>query len=112
MGNRIRDTSVVVRRLSAVEAEVDVLVNVEAPTPATELRGRLMGPRCPGVTTVELAYPFRPVQGAAAPTFRVVIPEPNLWTPETPFVYEGTVELWEDGRCCDRAPISIGLKLR
>jgi len=113
--NRIRKTSLAVQRLSAVEAEVWVRIEVETPTPTTEVRGKLMGPRCPGVTTVEIAYPFRlvPTTGAAAECFtlRTVICEPNLWTEKTPFVYEGFVELWETDRRCDAAPISVGLKL-
>jgi hypothetical protein len=42
---------------------------------------------------------------------QVLIPEPNLWTEATPFVYDGTVELWQDGQRCDTARVSVGLKL-
>jgi hypothetical protein len=85
---------------------------VDVVTPATELRGRLMGPRCPGVSTIEIAYPLRPLSAEGNTlTARVLIPEPNLWTEATPFVYEGPVELWQDGQCCDATRVTVGLKL-
>ena len=111
MNNRICKTTWDVRRLSAVEAEVWLRVEAERVTATTELRGRLHGPRCPGVTTVEVAYSLQPLAGSAdSLAARVVIPEPNLWTEKTPFTYEGTVELWEEGQCRDRTEVSLGLK--
>lgn len=112
--NQICKTALEVRRLTQCEAEVWVQVDAERLTPTTQLRGKLHGPRCLGVTTVEIAYPLLPARGtdANALTARVLIDEPNLWTETTPFVYEGTVELWEEGRCCDTAPLTIGLKMR
>jgi hypothetical protein len=114
MENRIRRTTVEVRRLSPAEAEVWVVAELVAVTPTTELRGRLVGPRCPGISTVEVPYPLRPPRERDGPpgtlTVRAVIPEPNLWTPATPFVYEGTLELWQDGERCDVATISAALK--
>jgi hypothetical protein len=32
---------------------------------------------------------------------RVVIPEPSIWEPECPFVYDGVVELWQGDERCD-----------
>ncbi len=115
MSNRIKQTRVEVRRLSSAEADVWVTAEVEVVTPTTELRGRLTGPRCPGVTTVEVAYPLRPLPRPAdgrANTLavRALIPEPNLWTETTPFVYEGRLELWQDNQRADVAPLAVGLK--
>jgi hypothetical protein len=117
MSNRICRTTVEVRRVSPAEAEVWVVAEVEAVTPTTELRGRLVGPLLPGRTTVEVPYPFRPLPGPATGpprslAVRVVIPEPNLWTEAAPFVYEGPLELWQDGRRCDVATVSVALKPR
>jgi hypothetical protein len=102
MRNRILDVQVQTQRLTPMEAELCILVRAETMTPATELRGRFVGPKCPGVTTVEVAYPLRPFadlrEGLMA---RVVIPEPNRWEEQCPFVYDGVVELWQDGQCCD-----------
>ncbi len=115
MSNRICQTRVEVRRLSLAEAEVWVSAELEAVTPATELRGRLVGPRCPGTTTIEVPYPFRapphpPADSPRTLVVRVVIPEPNLWTEETPYFYEGPLELWQDGQRCDRTTLTVTLK--
>ena len=41
---------------------------------------------------------------------RVLIPEPNLWKPETPFTYEGVIELWHDGKKIESKPIVVCFK--
>jgi hypothetical protein len=114
MSNRIRNAIVQVRRLSAAEAELWVTVTVDSVTPTMELRGRFTGPRCPGVTTVEVAYPLRPVSRPGAPantlTARVLIPEPNFWTETTPYVYERRLELWENGVMVCTETGATGLK--
>jgi len=115
VNNRIRETRVEIRRLSPTEAEVWVFAELNWVTPGTELRGRLVGPQCPGVTTVEISYPFRRPQrsdGNSASTLavHVLIPEPNLWTEQTPFVYQGPLELWQDGARSDTITVSVGLK--
>jgi hypothetical protein len=115
MDNHIRKTTVEVRRLTAAEAEVWITAELEAVTPATELRGRLHGPHCPGVTTVEVAYPLRALprqteETANTLSLHALIPEPNLWTEATPFLYEVRLELWQDGTCHDVATLSVGLK--
>ncbi len=97
------------------EAEVRITVFPERLTPTTEVRGRLMGPRCRFAGTVEVAYHFRPLpSGAAVPPgalgVRALVPEASLWEPETPFLYEGPVELWEDGQRLERALVRHGLR--
>jgi hypothetical protein len=102
MGNRIVDLQVQTHRLTPMEAELWILVRAETSTPATELRGRFVGPKCPGVTTVEVGYPLRPFADMRESLkARVVIPEPNRWEEQCPFVYDGVVELWHYGQCCD-----------
>ena len=115
MSNKLRQVTAQVRRLSAAEAEVWLLIEAERITPTTEVRGRLMGPRCPGVSTIEVAYPLRPFprqpEGLPPLSRRVVIPEPSLWEPGQPFVYQAVVELWEDGQRCDGAEFDYGLRM-
>jgi hypothetical protein len=41
---------------------------------------------------------------------RVVIPEPSLWDPISPFLYEGPIELWQDGQRCDSVQVRHGLR--
>jgi Glycosyl hydrolases family 2 len=113
MSNRIRNTRIDIRRLSPAEAEVWVTVELEVVTSGSELRGKVTGPRCPGVTTVEIAYALLPLTRERqdyALLARVVIPEPNLWTEATPFVYNARVELWEQGQRVDVANVAVGLK--
>ena len=115
MSNRLRQVNVQVQRLSAAEAELWLLVEAERVTPTTEVRGRLVWPRCPGVTTIEVAYPLslfpRPPEGVPPLSRRAVIPEPSLWEPERPYVYRAVVELWQDGQRCDRAELDYGLRM-
>jgi hypothetical protein len=113
--NSIIDVELLERMLDPVQAELWVRVKVATHTEATEVRGRLAGPRCPGIDTVEVAYPLRSLAGpqeASGNTIirRVVIPEPNFWTAETPFLYEAVVELWEDGQRIDERRFSYKLR--
>ncbi|HTU21959.1 MAG TPA: hypothetical protein VMG10_28230 [Gemmataceae bacterium] len=88
----------------------------EHQTPTTEVRGRLMGPRCPYSSTVEVAYPLRPLSPSQKPTEpggltrRVIIPEAILWEPQCPFLYEGPIELWQDGQRCERVVVRHGMR--
>jgi hypothetical protein len=97
------------KRLSTAEAELWVIVHVEKRDEATELRGVLSGPRCTKAETIQLAYPLKPIALAGYAdnvlAGRIVIPEPNCWTPEMPFIYEGKVELWHGETCADSRPI-------
>ena len=80
-----------VRRLDAILA--DLRIEFTGLPVDAEVRGRLMGPRCPGISTVEIAYHLRRLEPSV---YQVLIPEPTLWTPERPYVYEGPVE-WFTG---------------
>jgi hypothetical protein len=119
MSNRILQVTVQDRSVVPAAAELAVTVVPERLTPTTEVRGRLMGPRCPYANTVEVAYALRRLppsrvgqlsSAADGITRRVVIPEASLWEPESPFLYEGPVELWQDGQRCDRVTIRHGLR--
>jgi hypothetical protein len=116
MDNRITDVEARDLRLTPAAAEVRVVVRAERRTPATAVRGRLVGPRCAFANTVEVAYPLSPVpaetqaraEGELAA--RVVIPEASLWDPQSPFLYVGPVELWEGQRRCDAVTVRHGLR--
>src|SRR5438105_3300765 len=115
MTNRIRELRLHDQLDDPAEAEAWLSVIPENITPTTEVRGRLVGPRCHYASTVEVAYPVRPfvrrppgLPGLAA---RVVIPEASLWEPESPFLYQGPIELWEDEQLCERIQLSHGLRV-
>jgi hypothetical protein len=113
MPNRIRRAAVVNRSLSPVEADLAVVVEADEVNERTEVRGRLIGPSCPYASTVEVAYPLRPFPRPmpdAPLSRRVVIPEPSLWDPISPFLYAGVLELWQDGAFADRTELRHGLR--
>jgi beta-galactosidase/beta-glucuronidase len=110
MSNRIRNVHVVNHRLDPHETELRIIVEVEELTPTTQIKGRLMGPRNVYRSTVEVAYPLREVEHADSIVLRVVIPEASWWEPKTPFLYQGPLELWQDGILCDRRDLSHGIR--
>jgi RimJ/RimL family protein N-acetyltransferase len=115
ISNKCRKVLAEIRKLSVAEAEVLILVEAEVITPTTEVRGRMVGPRCPGMTTIEVPYPFLdfPHQPESLPPLsrRVVIPDPTFWDEKRPYVYRVHVELWQDGQRVDRQEFDCGLRL-
>jgi hypothetical protein len=101
--------------LNPAEAEIWVTVRSLEPLSDVEIRGRLMGPRCPYATTVEVAYPLRSLPGPLTKpgewTARVIIPEPSFWDPESPFLYQGSAEVRKGGRPWFEVEISHGLRV-
>jgi beta-galactosidase/beta-glucuronidase len=113
--NRFKNVAAEVRRLSAVEAEVWIIIEAEKITATTEVRGRLVGPHCPGISTIEVAYPLRPIphppQGLPQLSRRFNVPDPSLWELDRPFIYHAMIELWEAGEHCDSAEFDYGLRM-
>jgi len=93
-------------RVTTASAELRVVVECDGPAAGAELRGRLVGPRCQGVSTVEVAYPLR----QEGPAFRVVIPEPNMWSAAAPFRYDGRVEVWVGNERVDDHTFAVELR--
>jgi hypothetical protein len=104
-----------VRDHSLVPTEAEVLITVVPRflDAGTEVRGRFMGPRCRFAQTVEVAYHFRPLlipTGQSALTVRAIIPEASFWEPQSPHLYAGPVELWQDGQRCQVVQLRHGLR--
>ena len=111
MSNRIVGVDILTTRFDPTEAEVTVVATPEQPADNLELRGRLMGPRCPYADTVEVAYNLRPLTAQDdLPRARVIIPEASPWEPETPFLYDGPLELWRGDAKLDERRVSYGLR--
>jgi hypothetical protein len=114
MDNAILDIDITNHSVDPAQAEVWLTVWTAHRDAGTEIRGRLMGPRCPYSSTVEVAYPLRLRPGMPDPAgpfpMRVIIPEASLWDLQSPFLYQGPVELWQDGRRCAQVAISHGLR--
>jgi Glycosyl hydrolases family 2 len=115
--NRIKRVLISCPVATPAEAEIWISVYPQSLTSRTQVRGRLMGPCCRYASTVEVAYPMREQsreyekEGIAHITTRVIVPEPNLWEPQTPFLYEGPLELWQSGNGVDSTHISYGLRM-
>jgi hypothetical protein len=101
--------------LTPAEAEVWITILPADSLSDMAVRGRLTGPRCQYATTVEVAYPLSPLPDHLARpgdlTARAIIPEPSFWDPESPFLYEGTVEVWKGGNRWYEAAPSHGLRV-
>ena len=113
MSNRILNVELRDRSVIPAEAEVLVTVTPHRLDSGTAVRGRLMGPRCHFATTIEVAYHLRPLlvpTGRPALTMRAIIPEASLWEPETPHLYTGPIELWQDGARCEVVEVRHGLR--
>ena len=85
----------------------DLRIEFAGLPPDVEAHGRLMGPRCKGANTVEVAYHLRLF---AHPVYRVLIPEPVYWSAERQCVYEGPVEFRRDGQPVGKITLSCGIK--
>jgi len=111
---KITQLTIQQKRLSFAEAELWVFVHVSEVDDGTEIRGSLCGPICASIKTIQIAYTLKPIKppGFAANILigRILIPEPNLWNIETPYIYEGNVELWNNGRLTDSRPIRVAFK--
>ena len=110
MQNRILDAYVATRHADPAGAELRIIVRPERITPATEIKGRLTGPHSPYAGTVEIAYPLRELARTDHILLRVLIPEPSWWEPKTPLLYEGPLELWEEGQRCEQISLRHGIR--
>ena len=110
MMNRILDAYVATHRADPADAELRVVVRTERLRPTTEIKGRLMGPQSVYASTVEIAYPFRELTRSDHILLRVLIPEPSWWAPQTPLLYEGPLELWQDGERCEQIRLRHGIR--
>src|SRR5262249_42868669 len=109
--NRIRNLTTVTRHLTPALGEIRVTVEPEHCEAGLELRGRLHGPRSVYSSTVEVAYAVQPVVAKTGEVAgRLIVPDPCLWDPKNPFLYEGIVQLWQDGQMLDERPLRHGFR--
>jgi hypothetical protein len=117
MSNSIKSIRLHENRLEPAESELFLSVQPDEVTSNTQVVGRLIGPRCLYSTTVEVAYPMREANRSYASIdipriiVRIIIPEASFWDPQSPFIYEGPLELWEKGNCVDRLQLQHGLRI-
>src|SRR5579871_4918830 len=98
-------------RADTTIAQFLVKVTLDNPVGETEVKGQVVGPRCPGFSTVEIAYPLSQFdKWGSVVVLKGVIPEPNLWSETTPFVYEIAVEVLVGGKSIDSRTTPLVLK--
>ncbi len=99
---------ITVHNVSVTPMLAELRVEVSGALPAdAELRGRVVGPRCPGVSTIEIAYPLRAerLRDQAAVVLVGKVPEPSLWHKDTPFYYDLIVECWQLGKLLQKMKV-------
>jgi hypothetical protein len=96
--------------LDPVRAEIVFSFNAAELPADAEIRGKMVGPRCAGVSTVEVAYPLKPVANRGA-AFQVIIPEPSLWEPQCPYIYDALLEFWHEETCLGKTMLPVGLRV-
>jgi beta-galactosidase/beta-glucuronidase len=102
----------IVRATSAV-AEFLVHVELDGPVEEYAVTGHSVGPQCPVASTIEVSYPLTEMErGETRVSLRCVIPEPNLWTQETPFTYAVRVDLKARGVVMDSRSGVVALRSR
>ena len=62
-----------------------------------QLTGSVLGPHCEFARTLPATVPFRPTATSSGIQSVAVVPDPCLWTPELPMLYEVRVELRREG---------------
>ena len=100
----------IVRTTPAV-AEFIVRVELDGLAANSQVMGRVTGPKCPGISTVEVTYPLQLVESSGRTvSLRGAVPEPNLWKPETPFTYAVGIDLRINGEVEDSRDCVLALK--
>jgi hypothetical protein len=111
------DYFVINHQLTPVEAEIRIFLGIRGEGEDVKVRGRLTGPRCPYTSTVEVAYPMQQLPpshytwSVAYPLIvRAIIPEPSLWDPVSPFLYQGSLLVLQKDQPWIEVRLSHGLR--
>jgi hypothetical protein len=99
---------IIVGDVSDVEARV--YVRYDGPEPGIRLGGTLRGPFCKNARTLPAEVAFRQIENVAKVQAEAVVPDPCMWTPELPHVYEVNVEARQGERVIDTFHGTIGLR--
>ena len=112
--NRLKEIDRFKLTVSPAAADIWFRVVVQRITPGTEVRGRIVGPRCLFAKTTEFVSPLRSVshrkEEQATLIARTAIRNPGFWDPDNPFMYRVVVELWQDGQRCEVSGFDLGFR--
>src|SRR3954471_1359581 len=96
------------------DMEARVIARYHVGDEGTTLRGTVRGPYCENSRTLPAEFPLRPLQRNDAALKMIeaeaFVPDPCLWSPELPHVYEVNVEALCDGRTVAEYHGTIGLR--
>ncbi|MBA4190182.1 MAG: hypothetical protein C0467_19530 [Planctomycetaceae bacterium] len=99
---KIVSTTIEPCRGSQASVEFVIRVTLDGTASSCKVSGRVIGPQATGFTTVEVAYALVSVEASDnTVSLKCVIPEPTLWTRESPFGYTWSVEVRVNGELTD-----------
>jgi hypothetical protein len=114
-GNRLKGIVNYKLTVSSAGADIWFKVVVQRITPGTEVRWRIVGPRCLFRETAGAVAPLRsvrPTEGEQECLIaRTAIPNPVFWVPDDPLLYRVVVELWQDGQLCEASGFDLGFRI-
>src|SRR4029079_10628263 len=74
------------------------------------LSGTLRGPFCESSRTLPATFLFRPLENGETPTAEAIVPDPCIWSPELPHVYQADVKVVQGNRLISEYHEQLGLK--
>lgn len=74
------------------------------------LRGTLRGPYCETARTLPAEIAFRDLAPKENGLAEAIVPDPCVWSPELPHLYEVDVEAWQANRVVAKYQGMIGLR--
>jgi beta-galactosidase/beta-glucuronidase len=95
------------------DMEARVIARYQGGSERTTLRGTVRGPFCENSRTLPAEIPFgKLIRNDAGGTIEAeaFVPDPCLWSPEMPHVYEVNIEALCDGRTVAEYHGTIGLR--
>jgi hypothetical protein len=109
-GNRLGAIERYRLTVSREAADIWFKIVVQRVTEATEIRGRIVGPRSLFTEVGRAVSPLRSVRQQGELIARTAIPNPAFWSPEDPLLYRVVVELWQDGLLCEVSGFDLGFR--
>lgn len=84
------EIEIVVGDVTDIEARV--IARYRGADTGVELRGTLRGPFCENARTLTADLAFRPLEGGSGKQAEAIVPDPCMWTPDLPHLYQADVE--------------------
>jgi hypothetical protein len=102
------DIEIVVGDVTDVEARV--IARYHGTEQGIVLRGTIRGPFCEKSRTLPAEFVFRSSDKVTDIQFEAIVPDPCMWTPELPHVYQADVEARQGERLVAEYHGTVGLR--